>query len=108
MATDEINLVFWFGLLELPFLLVCVYYSFKTAQALQKGVFGHGMRLLAWGFLVMAVGHLAMQVNHVFGYDIFRDTFGYLIGNVFWFLALITTWGLSALGFYKVYKASLE
>ncbi len=103
---DGFNLVLWFGILELPFLLVCIYYSFKTAVALKGGVFGVGMNYLAWGFLVMAVGHFAMQINHIWGYDIFRDTFGYTIGNIMWFTALIITWGLSAFGFYKIYNTS--
>jgi hypothetical protein len=101
-----LDIVMIFGLLELPFLLVCIYYSFKTANALEGGVFGTGMKYLAWGFLVMAVGHLAMQVHHIFHYDVFRDTFGHLMGNVLWFIALIITWGLSAFGFYKIYSVS--
>ena len=101
-----LDAVFWFGMLELPFLIVCVYYSFMTAKALKGGVFGKGMQLLAWGFLVMAIGHLAMQVTHIFGYDIFRDTFGYATGTFLWFTALMITWGLSAIGFYSMYKVS--
>ena len=34
------DISFWFGILELPFLFVCVYYSFKTASALKGGIFG--------------------------------------------------------------------
>lgn len=98
--------VMLFGLFELPFLFICVYYSFRTAQALKGGVFGKGMNYLAWGFLVMAVGHIAMQIHNHFGYDVFRDPFGNALGNVLWFVALIITWGLSALGFYNIYKVS--
>lgn len=98
--------VFWFGVLELPFLFLCVFYSYRTALALRGGVFGKGMMLLFWGFLVMAVGHIAMQLNHIFGYDVFRDTFGWGIGNLLWFLALIITWGLSLAGFVSIYRAS--
>lgn len=39
----------WFGILELPFLLVCIVYSFRTAQTLKGGIFGKGMVYLAWG-----------------------------------------------------------
>ena len=102
----QFDLVFWFGLLELPFLGLCVFYSFKTAAALKGGIFGKGMQYLAWGFLVMAVGHLAMQVHHIFHFDVFRDLMGDLLGNIFWFIALMTTWGLSAVGFYSIYKVS--
>ena len=102
----ELDSIFWFGVLELPFLFLCVYYSFKTASALKGGIFGQGMNYLAWGFLVMAVGHIAMQIQHIFHFDIFRDTLGYFMGNTAWFIALIITWGLSAIGFYRIYKVS--
>lgn len=105
-ATSGLDMTKIFGLLELPFLLVCVFYSFRTAGALKGGIFGKGMTYLAWGFLVMAVGHLAMQVHHIFGFDIFTDTLGEIGGNIAWFVALIITWGLSAFGFYKIYKVS--
>jgi len=105
-GSDQLDSVFWFGVLELPFLFLCVYYSFKTASALKGGIFGQGMNYLAWGFLVMAVGHIAMQVQHIFHYDIFRDTLGQILGNTAWFIALIITWGLSAIGFYRIYKVS--
>ena len=95
-----------FGLLELPFLLIAIFFSFLTAKNLKGGKFGSGMRLLAWGFLVMAVGHLHMQIDHLFGYNLFNELMGATIGRYAWFAALILTWGLSAFGFYKIYKAS--
>lgn len=100
------NPVMLFGIFELPILFLCVYYSFQTAKALKGGIFGQGMNYLAWGFLVMAVGHIAMQIHNVFHYDVFRDPFGPTLGNVLWFVALIITWGLSAYGFYSIYKVS--
>ncbi|MDC8006403.1 hypothetical protein POV27_20285 [Aureisphaera galaxeae] len=95
-----------FGLLELPFLLIAIVFSFLTARNLKGGKFGSGMSLLAWGFLVMAVGHLHMQIDHLFGYNLFNNLMGATIGRYAWFAALILTWGLSAFGFYKIYKAS--
>lgn len=95
-----------FGLLELPFLVMAVVFSFLTAGRLKGGKFGKGMQLLAWGFLVMAVGHLHMQVDHVYGYNLFNNLFGNSIGRYVWFVALMATWGLSTLGFYQIYKAS--
>ncbi len=95
-----------FGLLELPFLIIAVVFSFMTARKLKGGIFGKGMLLLAWGFLVMALGHISMQVNHIYGFDIFNELFGNVGGRYAWFIALITTWGLSILGFYQIYKAS--
>jgi len=96
----------WFGLLELPFLIVCVFFAFKTAAALKGGVWGKGMTYLAWGFLVMAVGHLSMQLVHHYQIDIFKELLGQVGGTIAWFTALIVTWGLSALGFYSIYKIS--
>lgn len=101
LGTEQI-----FGLLEMPFLAIALIFSFLTATKLKGGKFGKGMTLLAWGFLVMALGHLHMQIAHIFNYDIFKTIFGDVIGNYIWFVALILTWGLSALGFYKIYKAS--
>ncbi len=95
-----------FGLLELPFLMVCIFFAFKTAMALKGGVWGRGMSYLAWGFLVMAVGHLSMQAVHHFNFDLFNYLFGDTGGVIAWFAALITTWGLSALGFYHIYRVS--
>ncbi|MBG6132300.1 hypothetical protein IWQ47_003728 [Aquimarina sp. EL_43] len=95
-----------FGLLEMPFLAIALIFSFLTATKLKGGKFGSGMTLLAWGFVVMALGHLHMQIAHIFGYNIFKNIFGDTLGNYIWFIALILTWGLSALGFYKIYKAS--
>lgn len=87
-------------------LLVCIVYSFKTAQTLKGGVFGKGMVYLAWGFLVMAVGHLSLQITNFFGIDIFEALLSQPLGKIAWFAALMTTWGLSAYGFYKIYQAS--
>ncbi|KAA1247808.1 hypothetical protein [Aquimarina sp. RZ0] len=95
-----------FGLLEMPFLAIALVFSLLTATRLKGGKFGSGMILLAWGFAVMALGHLHMQIAQIFDYNIFNNLFGKTIGNYIWFIALILTWGLSALGFYKIYKAS--
>ena len=95
-----------FGLLELPFLIIAIVFSFLTASNLKGGKFGAGMSLLAWGFLVMAVGHIHMQLDHLFNFHLFKELLGEVGGKYAWFVALIITWGLSALGFYKIYKAS--
>ncbi|MBQ0735785.1 hypothetical protein J9332_15780 [Aquimarina celericrescens] len=95
-----------FGLLEIPFLAIVLIFSFLTATRLKGGKFGSGMTLLAWGFVVIALGHLHMQIAHIFDYNIFKNIFGNTLGNYIWFIALILTWGLSALGFYKIYQAS--
>ena len=105
-ATDTDDFNMWFSLLEIPFLIFVIVLSFIVANSLKGGKFGSGMSLLAWGFLVMAVGHAHMQVEHITGYNLFNDLFGNVGGKIAWFSALLVTWGLSALGFIKIYKAS--
>lgn len=105
-GTEADNFQKIFGALELPFLFVCIFFAFKTASALKGGVFGKGMTLMAWGFLVMAVGHLHMQIDHFFDYNLFNRLMGVTIGRIAWFIALVVTWTLSGLGFYNIYKAS--
>lgn len=97
---------YWFGVMELPFLFISVFFAFLTAYALRGGKFGKGMTYMAWGFLVMAVGHLHMQIEHYYGVNIFKTLLGQVSGSVAWFIALIVTWGLSGLGFWSIYKAS--
>lgn len=94
------------GLLELPFLGIALVFSFLNANALKGGKFGKGMSYLAWGFLVMAIGHLHMQLDYHFGINIFNSLLGDFAGQIAWFLALVVTWGLSGLGFYQIWKVS--
>lgn len=101
--THEAN--FWFGLMELPFLAICVVFAFMTANVLKGGKFGKGMKLMAWGFLVMSIGHLHMQIDHFYNFNLFRSIFGSTGGALGWFLALVVTWLLSAVGYYSMYKA---
>jgi hypothetical protein len=96
----------WFGALELPFLFLALIFSFITANALKGGIFGRGMLFVAWGFLVMAIGHLHMQIEHFFHINLFGKIFGEIFGTLLWFIALIITWTLSGLGFYNIFKAS--
>lgn len=103
VAADISN---WFSLLELPFLILCIFFAFLTANALKGGIFGHGMNLLAWGFLVMAAGHLHMQIEAYTGFSLFNSLLGAMGGSIAWILALIATWGLSGFAFYRIYKAS--
>lgn len=100
------NTGYWFGVMELPFLFIAVFFAFLTAYAMRGGRFGKGMTYMAWGFLVMAVGHLHMQIEHYYGFNLFKALFGSFTGSIAWFVALILTWGLSGLGFYSIYKAS--
>jgi hypothetical protein len=106
IRSESSNLSLLSGFMELPFLLISVFFAFATAQALKGGKFGKGMNMLAWGFVVMAVGHLHMQVEHIYGYNLFNHLFGQIGGTVAWFVALMITWGFSGLGFYSILKAS--
>ncbi|MBT4502234.1 MAG: hypothetical protein HOC74_31160 [Gemmatimonadetes bacterium] len=96
----------FFGVLELPFLFAAVTFAFVTARALKGGIFGKGMALMAWGFMVMGIGHLHMQVEHFFHFNLFATLFGSTGGQIAWIIALLVTWSLSGLGFYKMYRAS--
>jgi hypothetical protein len=105
-ATQSSNMGYWFGVMELPFLFISVFFAFLTAYALKGGKFGRGMTYMAWGFLVMAIGHLHMQIEHYYGFNLFKSLLGQISGSIAWFAALIVTWGLSGLGFYSIYRAS--
>jgi hypothetical protein len=106
MAMHSYNAGYWFGIMELPFLFIAVVFAFMTAHSLKGGKFGRGMTFMAWGFLVMAVGHLHMQIEHYYGYNLFQSVLGKMYGTIAWFIALVLTWGLSGMGFYSIYKAS--
>src|SRR5262245_56412488 len=96
----------WFGLVELPFLLITVVFAFLTANALKGGAFGRGLFLIALGALVMAIGHIHMQVDQFFHFNLFATLFDITLGTWIWFIALIITWALSGYGFYSIYKVS--
>ena len=95
-----------FGVLELPFLFMAVYFAFRVAAKLKGGAFGAGMFLLAWGFVVMAAGHLSMQVERYTHVNIFSSLFGATFGDIFWIIALVISWTLSAYGFQRIYRAA--
>jgi hypothetical protein len=105
-AARSYNSGYLFGIMELPFLFIAVFFAFMTAGSLKGGRFGKGMQYMAWGFLVMAIGHLHMQIEHNYGYNILQSLLGQTNGQVAWFVALMLTWGLSGMGFYSIYKAS--
>jgi hypothetical protein len=95
-----------FGLLELPFLAIAVYFASIVAMKLKGGAFGRGMQFLAWGFVVMAVGHLHMQIERYSGVNIFNTVLGQTVGDIAWIVALVVTWALSAYGFLLIYRAA--
>ncbi|MBI3940610.1 MAG: hypothetical protein HY315_07220 [Acidobacteria bacterium] len=92
--------------MELPFLVITVFFGFRTANALKGGAFGRGMGLIAWGAVVMAVGHLHMQADQMFQFNLFATIFGAGGGSVAFLLALIVTWLLTGSGFHSIYRAS--
>jgi hypothetical protein len=96
----------WYSIIEIPALLAAVVFGFLTARALRGGRLGTGMQLIAWGFLVMAVGHMHMQGEAIFGFNLFSVIFGSAGGEVVWIAALLVTWTLTGLGFFRLYQAS--
>lgn len=95
-----------FGTLEIPFLILGIVFAFITANVLKGSMLGRGMTLLAWGFLVMGIGHLHMQVTAISGHNILSALLGAGGGARAWALALMTTWALSGFGFYQIYRAA--
>jgi hypothetical protein len=95
-----------FGVLELPFLFIAVYFAFLVANRLKGGSFGRGMAYLAWGFVVMAIGHLHMQIDRFTGVNVIGWVFGGTLGDAVWILALASTWALSASGFVLLYRSA--
>src|SRR5687767_2826585 len=71
-----------YALVELPALALAVVFGFLTARALRGGRLGDGMALIAWGFLVMAIGHLHMQGEVLFGFNLFGSLFGQTVGQL--------------------------
>jgi len=106
IESDLSDIKTWFGIAELPFLFVAVLFGFLTAGVLKGGRFGRGMSLIAWGSLVMGAGHIHMQADYLFHLNLFTVMFGRGAGSIVWFVALITAWTLSGLGFYQIYNAS--
>ena len=96
----------WFGIIELPFMLLSVFLAFAAANRLRYGVFGKGARILTWGFTVMATSHLHMQIENFIGVNIIGKILGETAGVIFWSIVLFLTWGLYALGIYHVYIAA--
>lgn len=103
---SQLDTIVLAGLLELPFLLIAVVFAFRTANALKGGVFGRGMLLIALGALVMAVGHLHLQAQTMWGVNIFGSLLGSAVGTAVWIIALMITWALTGAGFYSIYKTS--
>lgn len=106
MPAMDMDLAVVFGMAEFPLLFIAVFFAFKTSSALRGGSFGTGMAYIAWGFLVMAIGHLHMQIEHLYGMNVFNELLGPHFGQLAWLIALMATWLLSGLGFYSLYKSS--
>src|SRR2546423_12241933 len=96
----------WFGLLELPFLFTAVFFAFRTARALRGGALARGMNLMAWGFLVMGIGPLHMEVDRTFHYNVLPNVLGSWPGAIGGTIALVLPWAPPGLGFYPISKVS--
>ena len=97
--------VFYAGL-ELPFILLAVFFCARTAQALRGGVFGSGMLFVSIGMIIMAVGHLHMQIEMLYHVNLFEFILGNSAGKIAWVAALLASWGFSGFGFFKIFAAS--
>ena len=96
----------WMAFFELPFLLITIIYGFRTASALKGGAFGRGMGFIAWGAVVMGIGHMHMQIDQMYHFNLFARLLGPSGGAIAFLVALIVTWVLTGSGFYSIYKAS--
>lgn len=94
------------AVLELPFLIATVIFAFLVAGNLKGGEFSKGMILIAYGALVMAIGHIHMQWEMFTGVNLFQSLLGNALGSFVWGAALLTTWALTTFGFYSIYQAS--
>lgn len=106
LPVTEPVMAFVFDLFELLFLFLSLILAFLTARQLKGGIFGRGMGLLAWGFLIMAIDHLHMQIDMHYGFNLFESLLGATGGSIAWGLALMLTWALSGIGLYQMYRAS--
>lgn len=94
------------GLLEIPFLGLALFFSFRTANAMRGGIFGRGMGLVAGGMLVMGIGHLLMLADTAFGVGVLNVLFGGTLSGLLWVVALVASWALTGIGFHSIYRAS--
>ena len=96
----------WFGIVELIFLATCIYYAFKTANRLKGGVFGSGMIHIAWGFVILGVGHLISQLAYIFEADLMALILKQQQGLITELLIFVFAWGVIILGFMKIFQAT--
>lgn len=96
-----------YPLAEIPFIIFAVFVAFKMARAHRAGAYRKGMLFIAWGFVVMAIGHLHLQIEDIYGTNIFSQIFGKIGGRIAWISALIVTWSLAGYGFAKLASLSL-
>lgn len=97
-----------FGMLELPFLFTAVVLAFMVAIKLRYSAFGRGMLYVAWGFVVMAIGHVHMLIEQSAHVNLLDSLLGALWGPIVWIVALMVTWALSAYGFLRIYWAAKD
>lgn len=104
MAMSSLKFEEWFGFVEIVFLVVCIYYSFKTARKLKGGVFGSGMIHIAWGFVILGIGHVISQLAYIFEVDLLALILKQQQGKITEILIFVFAWGVITLGFMKIYQ----
>ena len=106
ITKNHVHTDHWFVIMELPLMIFSVFFAFATAAKMKHAQFQRGMKLIAWGFLVMAIGHAHMQFEHFTGINLFETVLGETGGHIAWVIGLLSTWGLSALGLYTIFKCA--
>ncbi len=106
LAMSDLQFEHWFGMVEMLFLLVCIYFAFKTAHSLKGGVFESGMIHIAWGFVILAFGHGISQLAYIFEVDVLELILRQQQGKITELLIFVFAWGVLILGFMKIYQAT--
>lgn len=96
------DLLEWLGVLELPFLLVCLVYAWLSTRAMQDGILGRGLRYLLWGLILLTLLHICTQFLGIIGWQ--SAEWPFYAG--FRSLLYIGVWGCFAFGFYHLYQVS--
>ena len=95
----------WLGFIEFPFLFASIFYSFKTADAFRGSKLGDGAHLLAYGFIIMTLSQVNLQLRTFFELDMLAWIFSPNVSGIVWFLGLIAMWALFAMGVFRIYQS---
>ncbi len=100
--------IYYDSLIELPFLILAVALGIISTRYHVTGALKTGIVYIVAGLVIMSIGHLHMQVEHIWGINIFRSVLGETAGKAIWAMALIISWSMSAYGFRSLTLSSLQ